>query len=166
MMKNLGGLVFVCLSIIGNFLVLKSIEVKQTFDKSDPTSIQIAASNVGENEEHVLSSLVCILSFLLLDIVFYVWASKSIKRIADDCELTSEMKLKRIDNEDVLFDLPLYAGLFGTVLGFLMIIWGIDISRDVAYVSTVLGIIFSASMRVIILRPQRSKLLDASAKDK
>ena len=100
-------------------------------------------------------------AFFTLDLVFWLWGHRSVKSICKRTDKSPVEKLQAIANEDILFDLPLYAGLMGTVIGFMLISMGISGSRDVAYISTVIGIIASALMRLMILRPAKQSLQDA-----
>ena len=96
--------------------------------------------------------------FCAFDLGIWLWARHSIKSIYEREDKSPAEKLQAIANEDILFDLPLYVGLLGTVVGFFLIAQGSSSSRDVAYVSTIIGIIASAGMRLFILRPTRHRL--------
>ena len=117
------------------------------------------ASPQGQSSLHGM--LYAGLIFLAIDLGFWLWARHSVKSICKREDKSADEKLEAIANEDILFDLPLYAGLMGTVVGFMLISMGFSFSRDVAYVSTVIGIIASAGMRIAILRPVRRRLQDA-----
>ncbi len=99
--------------------------------------------------------------FCALDLGIWFWGRHAIKSICEREDKSPAEKLQAIANEDILFDLPLYAGLLGTVFGFFLIAQGSSSSRDVAYISTIMGIIVSASMRLFILRPIRHRLQNA-----
>ena len=70
-----------------------------------------------------------------------------------------KLKLKRLDNSDVIFDVPLYVGLFGTVSAFLVMTFSPQSSRLIAYSSTLIGIIFSLLLRLTMHFPLKNKLL-------
>ncbi|MGN1366732.1 MAG: hypothetical protein ACI406_15280 [Victivallis vadensis] len=70
-----------------------------------------------------------------------------------------KLKLKKLENADIFFDVPLYVGLFGTVSAFLVMTFSPQSSRLIAYSSTLIGIIFSLILRVVLLFPYRQKLL-------
>ena len=101
--------------------------------------------------------------FLLIDLIQFVAARRSLKAIQRRTELSSSRKLELIENEDILFDLPLYFGLLGTVVGFCLIAHGFASSRDVSYISTIVGILFSAAMRYFLLRPIKRQLQENPA---
>jgi hypothetical protein len=69
------------------------------------------------------------------------------------------LKLKRLDNSDVIFDVPLYVGLFGTVSAFLVMTFSPQSSRLIAYSSTLIGIVFSLLLKLTMEYPFRQKLL-------
>ena len=99
--------------------------------------------------------------FGLIDYCIIVWAKRRIDSVYENTKVDNQVKLKQLENEDVLFDLPLYVGLLGTVLGFLLVAWGWSFaSRIAAYISTIIGIVVSAMMRVFMLRSIRAKLLE------
>ncbi len=71
------------------------------------------------------------------------------------------LKLKRLDNAAIFFDLPLYLGLFGTVSSFMVIAFSRESSLLIAYSTTLLGIIFSVILHVSVLYPAKRKLLNS-----
>ena len=108
-----------------------------------------------------LPACLFIFSFIIANWWCLRRAERSIKNICNDACVPSWKKLKKMKNEDVWFDLPLYLGLAGTVLGFVLISCGVAWSRNVAYLSTLMGILVSAWIRLKILRPARSKIIDS-----
>ena len=78
---------------------------------------------------------------------------------------SAALKLKRLDNSDVIFDVPLYVGLFGTVSAFLVMTFSPQSSRLIAYSSTLIGIIFSLLLRLTMQFPLKNKLLGAAEKE-
>ena len=69
------------------------------------------------------------------------------------------VRLSKLENADLFLDLPLYFGLFGTVLSFSLITFNPQISRLIAYSSTLIGIIFSVLLRLFLQYPLKQKLL-------
>lgn len=96
--------------------------------------------------------------FCLIDLIPCIMAKRTLASICRREDVAASHKLKLIENEDVIFDFPLYIGLLGTVGGFCLIAHDFVSSRDAAYISTIIGIIFSAAMRFFILRPVRRSL--------
>ena len=123
-------------------------------------SPQKTASKVDQSHSHgVIDSWVTwFILFCLLDSVPWLLAKRSLAAICRRKDTPVSHKLKLIENEDILFDFPLYIGLLGTVVGFCLIAHGFMSSRDAAYISTIIGIVFSAAMRFFILRRVRQEL--------
>ena len=76
-----------------------------------------------------------------------------------------KLKLKRLDNSDVIFDVPLYVGLFGTVSAFLVMTFSPQSSRLIAYSSTLIGILFSLVLRLTMQYPLRRRLINEAAEE-
>ncbi len=66
-------------------------------------------------------------------------------------------RLKLLENADIFLDVPLYIGLFGTVSSFLVMTYSPTSSRLIAYSSTLIGIIFSLTLRLTLNYPLRRK---------
>ena len=79
---------------------------------------------------------------------------ESIKKINDN-----KAKLSLLDNAEFYFDLPIYAGLAGTVFSFIFLAMDPGGSRILAYVTTVSGISISAFLRGMWLMPLKKDLL-------
>ena len=73
-----------------------------------------------------------------------------------------EVRMSKLENADLFLDLPLYFGLFGTVLSFSLITFNPQISRLVAYSSTLIGIIFSVILRLVLQYPLKQKLIQSA----
>lgn len=101
----------------------------------------------------LIFSVITVMQFLAFGVAFVVIGG--IKKGADSVKL----KLKKLENADIFFDVPLYVGLFGTVSAFLVMTFSPQSSRLIAYSSTLIGIIFSLILRVVLLFPYRQKLL-------
>ncbi|MBO5689007.1 MAG: hypothetical protein J6S73_03680, partial [Lentisphaeria bacterium] len=68
-----------------------------------------------------------------------------------------KIRLKLLENADIFLDVPLYIGLFGTVSSFLVMTYSPTSSRLIAYSSTLIGIIFSLTLRLLLNYPLRRK---------
>ena len=101
----------------------------------------------------LIFAVITVMQFLAFGVAFVVIGG--IKKGADSVKL----KLKKLENADIFFDVPLYVGLFGTVSAFLVMTFSPQSSRLIAYSSTLIGIIFSLILRVVLLFPYRQKLL-------
>lgn len=104
-------------------------------------------------------TLLVLALFFILQLVIYCFCLIKLKEIARQ-NLSPDMKLKLLDNEENLFDFGLYVGLGGTVLSLILVAIGIvEASLMAAYASTLFGILFVAILKVLHLRPYRRKLI-------
>ncbi|MFZ4396855.1 MAG: hypothetical protein ACOYOU_14665 [Kiritimatiellia bacterium] len=93
------------------------------------------------------------------------WADKSGAKGDPDAAAVAALKLRRLENLDIFFDLPLYCGLALTIFAFILITtFGAGVSRFLAYGSTFVGIIFAVILRVAYLYPLREKLINRLAR--
>ncbi|MBQ4106456.1 MAG: hypothetical protein IJC73_02615 [Lentisphaeria bacterium] len=70
-----------------------------------------------------------------------------------------QLKLTLLDNAEIFLEVPLYIGLFGTVLAFLVLSLSHSGSLLIAYSSTLIGILFSLVLRLTLYYPLRKKLI-------
>lgn len=117
-------------------------------------------SNGSSGNNSMLLGITMLMATLFLQGTIWFVAKKKLEAIAGTLE-SAASKLKRIENLDIFFDLPLYAGLALTIFAFILITIDAGMSRIMAYSSTVIGILSAVSLRVIYLYPIREKLLDA-----
>ncbi len=104
----------------------------------------------------LIFAAITVLQFVAFAVAFTVLAG--IRRSTESFKL----RLKKLENADIFFDVPLYVGLFGTVSAFLVMTFSPQSSRLIAYSSTLIGILFSLFLRVAMLYPLRSKLLSGT----
>jgi len=78
----------------------------------------------------------------------------------------TKLRLKQLENADIFFDVPLYIGLFGTISGFLIMVFSTQSSLVIAYSSTLIGIILSLLLRLALLYPLRKKMLSCGGDEK
>lgn len=88
----------------------------------------------------------------------WVAAARKLKMIKRMDAAAGE-KIRQLENSEVYFDLPLYFGLLGTVLSFILITVFPDAGLMFAYVSTAFGIIVSVTLRLVYLTPYRQILI-------
>ncbi|MGE3310290.1 MAG: hypothetical protein AB7O66_10005 [Limisphaerales bacterium] len=70
------------------------------------------------------------------------------------------VKLKLLDNEESMFDAPLYLGIAGSVLALVLRLTGFgDVSLMASYSSTLFGILFCFMLKVMHVRPYRQQLI-------
>ena len=101
----------------------------------------------------LIFSVITVLQFLAFG--FGIGAVSRIRTSGD----SPSLKLKRLDSSDIIFDVPLYVGLFGTVSAFLVMTFSPQSSRLIAYSSTLIGIIFSLLLRLTMQFPLKNRLL-------
>lgn len=136
------------------------VSVVRSSTRHQPSGTDSAFHDQAHSHGLLDSWLVWLFVFVGTDAAIGMRAKKRIKSICRNPSLSTEAKLAEIENQDILFDLPLYVGLFGTVLGFILISRGWSSSRDAAYISTVVGIVASAALRLSVLRPAKSGLCE------
>jgi O-antigen/teichoic acid export membrane protein len=74
--------------------------------------------------------------------------------------VSSELKLRLLDNEEHMFDAGLYVGLGGTVLSLVILALGVvKPGLMAAYSSTLFGILFVAILKICHVRPYRRQLI-------
>ncbi len=104
-------------------------------------------------------TLLVLLIFALLQLVIYAFCLIKISEIRRTT-VSPEAKLKLIENEDNLFDTGLYVGLGGTVASLILITLGVvETALTAAYASTLFGILCTATIKVLHLRPFRRRLI-------
>ena len=122
---------------------------------------------VGENSGETLAmrarftgkiSMLIFSAVTVLQFVAFGCGIGAISRIRTSGE-SPRLKLKRLDSSDIIFDVPLYVGLFGTVSAFLVMTFSPQSSRLIAYSSTLIGIVFSLLLRLSMQFPLKNRLL-------
>jgi hypothetical protein len=106
----------------------------------------------------LLSGMVVLISLAVHAVVWFFVRGK-IRQVEDDETATAELRLKRLENMDVFFDLPLFTGLALTVIAFILITLNAGMSRHFAYTSTVVGILSAVSLRIRYLYPLKERLI-------
>ena len=110
-------------------------------------------------------SLFILISILVLQAFAFVTAASVFVGLRHSTE-TIPIRMRKLDNADLFLDLPLYFGLLGTVASFVVMSFNPNISRLIAYSSTLVGIIFSVILRLSLQYPLRQALICAAARDK
>ena len=100
------------------------------------------------------------LLFFVLQALLYVASLVKLAEIRRQ-RVSSQMKLKLLDNEDHLFDAGLYLGFLGTIISLILVSVGVfkQPSLMAAYSSTSFGILFVVLFKVVHLRRTRRHLL-------
>ena len=116
--------------------------------------------NMNRTAAHLSFGILVLI--LLLQLFAFMIAAKVFAGLKRSTEAVS-VRLKKLENADLFLDLPLYFGLLGTVASFIVMSFNPNISRLIAYSSTLVGIIFSVILRLIFQYPLKQSLIIASA---
>ncbi|MGJ8652582.1 MAG: hypothetical protein ACSHX8_04870 [Opitutaceae bacterium] len=122
-------------------------------------TLQSLQSPVKAMQELNQVTLLVLALFFIIQLVIYSFCLIKLREVAKQ-NLSAEMKIKLLENEENLFDFGLYVGLGGTVLSLILVAVGIvEASLMAAYASTLFGILFTAILKVMHLRPYRRTLI-------
>jgi cytochrome b561 len=157
--------------LILSFLYRKNDFFRSLFEGNVTAQTQIASENdIREAAKNVESinrtaahlSFFILMFILILQAVAFMTAAKVFAGLKRSAEAVS-VRMKKLENADLFLDLPLYFGLLGTVASFIVMSFNPNISRLIAYSSTLVGIIFSVILRLIFQYPLKQSLITASA---
>ena len=109
--------------------------------------------------EHAANLSFGILVFILLLQVFAFVTAIIVFRRLSQCGDPIQIRMKRLDSAELFLDLPLYFGLFGTVSSFVIMSLNPQVSRLIAYSSTLVGILFSVILRLSLQYPIRQRFI-------
>ena len=126
----------------------------------------LQSQGTPSTQSHNVLSGMSILSLVIIIFMQFTVYAKALSELKKIKELigTSSLKLKQLKHADIFFDLPIYLGLLGTVSSFIIMLFDPSASRIVAYTSTIIGIIFSASLRIFYVFPLQKDLTNESEK--
>jgi hypothetical protein len=121
---------------------------------------QVRTSDMNEK---VIAMLV---AFLVIQFAIYVVGLGRLRHIRGQ-GVDGSVKLRLLDNEEPMFDAPLYIGIGGSVLALVMRLTGFDeVSLMASYSSTLFGILFCFVLKVVHVRPYRQRLILESVERK
>ena len=145
-------------------LVLPAITPAGAVDESGgavPGGTGSVAASTSFVEKNQVLSLTILLAVIMIVQGACLWiARRKLREVEADTFADAALKLRRLENLDIFFDLPLYCGLALTIFAFILIsTFGAGVSRFLAYSSTFIGIIFAVILRVGHLYPLREKLI-------
>lgn len=110
--------------------------------------------------------LAMLVAFFVLQLALYLVGLGRLRQIRGQL-VDGSVKLKLLDNEESMFDAPLYLGIGGSVLALVMRLTGFDeISLMASYSSTLFGILFCFMLKVMHVRPYRQRLILESADER
>ena len=101
------------------------------------------------------------IAFFVLFSAIQIWAVIRTKKEINEIEKVEDnsRKIKLLENCEFYFDLPVYAGLAGTVCAFILLNFDPGGSRILAYSTTVTGIIVSVLLRGKWLFPMKKQII-------
>lgn len=101
------------------------------------------------------------IAFFILFSAIQAWAVVRTKKEINEIEKIEDnsRKIKLLENCEFYFDLPVYAGLAGTVCAFILLNFDPGGSRILAYSTTVTGIIISVLLRGRWLFPMKKQII-------
>lgn len=127
--------------------------------------LQVNAAQVQSvaMNEKVVGMLV---AFLVIQFAVYLVGLSRLRHIRGQM-VQGGVKLQLLDNEESMFDAPLYIGIGGSVFALVLRLTGFDdVSLMASYSSTLFGILFCFVLKVMHVRPYRQRLiLEAAGKD-
>ena len=122
-------------------------------------TLQSLKSPVKAMQELNQVTLLVLALFFIVQLVIYCFCLIKLKEIGKQ-NVSPNLKIRLLENEENLFDFGLYVGLGGTVLSLILVAIGIvEASLMAAYASTLFGILFVALLKVLHLRPYRRRLI-------
>ena len=122
-------------------------------------SLESLKSPIKSMQELNQVTLLVLALFFIVQLVIYAFCLIKLREISKQ-PLLADLKIKLLENEENLFDFGLYVGLGGTVLSLILVAIGIvEASLMAAYASTLFGILFTALLKVMHLRPYRRELI-------
>ena len=122
-------------------------------------TLQSLKSPVKAMQELNQVTLLVLALFFIVQLVIYSFCLIKIREVSKQ-KLSAALKIQLLENEENLFDFGLYVGLGGTVLSLILVAVGIvEASLMAAYASTLFGILFTALLKVMHLRPYRRGLI-------
>lgn len=104
-----------------------------------------------------------LVAFFVIQLSIYLIGLARLRGVRNQ-DVEAPVKLRLIDNEEALFDAPLYMGIAGSVLALVLRLTGFEgISLMASYSSTLFGILFCFILKVMHVRPLRQQLILESA---
>jgi len=147
--------------ILSLLVYLLSLAMRPAMEPSTlaATGAETGAPATAQGQDSALLSGMVVLISLAVHAVVWFFVRGKIRLVEDDETATAELRLKRLENMDVFFDLPLFTGLALTVVAFILITLNAGMSRHFAYTSTVVGILSAVSLRIRYLYPLKERLI-------
>jgi len=157
----LGALLVLGLALFEPFLFQKAQTLSFPLHWKLPKVGEAIRESISQNLKPIMSvlTILALVFFLVLQGIIYVVCLLKLADIRRQ-PVSSETKLRLLENEENMFDAGLYCGLGGTVASLVLLAMGIfEASLMAAYTSTLFGIIFVAILKIFHLRPYRRRLI-------
>ncbi len=104
-------------------------------------------------------TIAALIGFFVIQVILYIICLLRVAEVRKQ-PVSSDLKLRLLDNEENMFDAGLYIGLGGTVLSLVIIAFGVtQVGLMSAYASTLFGLIFVALLKICHVRPLRRQLI-------
>jgi hypothetical protein len=104
-------------------------------------------------------TIAALIGFFVIQVILYIICLLRVAEVRRQ-PVSSDLKLRLLDNEENMFDAGLYIGLGGTVLSLVIIAFGVtQVGLMSAYASTLFGLIFVALLKICHVRPLRRRLI-------
>ncbi|MCB1102805.1 MAG: hypothetical protein KDL10_10600 [Kiritimatiellae bacterium] len=154
-MLILGSAVFLMLFITGQM----GINDHGTTHLSAGSGTDGALTQPGASPAGTSLSMGFILAALAAQVLVWLKARNALNSVLTEGALPADQRIALLENREGLVDLPLFVGLGFTVVAFIIISVNADMSRILAYSSTVFGILSAISLRLTYLQPIRESLI-------
>lgn len=175
MKKNLKSVLYVLLYAVVAFLFTmlmmycyeKFPQFKALFEGAVSTPLEKGSAVQQANQAIQSAKSAGMISFVIFIFVFclQIFAFLTALLVYNGLRNSREsvkVRLSKMENAEIFLDLPLYFGLFGTVSSFVLMNFNPQISRLIAYSSTLVGIIISVILRLGLQYPLKQKLSELS----
>jgi hypothetical protein len=122
--------------------------------------LDIPQAKTPDMDQKIIAMLI---AFFVIQLAIYIIGLGRLRYIRGQ-GVEGAVKLRLLDNEEAVFDAPLYVGIGGSVLALVMRLSGFDeVSLMASYSSTLFGILFCFVLKVVHVRPYRQRLILESA---
>jgi hypothetical protein len=155
-----GAVVMLSISLCILLLLKSVLPPDKAAFPPDLAGISMPVDPAAQSEQNPLSVLMLVVVVIMSQGPCWWAARRKILEIQRDKLSDPALRLRRLENLDIFFDLPLYSGLALTICAFILITtFGVGVSRFLAYSTTFAGIIMSVLLRVGYLYPLREELI-------
>lgn len=157
-------LVLLCLGTIGVATAVTHVILKSKQPEEIPGDVPMISSEHLQDAAVVNRSTGQMLAVIMVGFSLFLqlvtwWAAVRKFREVEREDMGFDARFMHLAAIEVYFDLPLYFGLLGTVLSFLLVTVYPEAGLMFAYVSTALGIVVSVILRLAYMTPYKQRLI-------